>query len=71
MPDIADMAQRDTESLQEALQRFKPAESTEESLHDCDECGNEIPESRRLAVKGCTLCLECKAVAEHKQRTYR
>ncbi|MFH4802207.1 DksA/TraR family C4-type zinc finger protein [Vibrio diabolicus] len=29
-----------------------------ESAHYCDECGDEIPEARRLAMKGVRLCIE-------------
>lgn len=29
------------------------------SAHECAECGDEIPEARRQAVPGCTLCVAC------------
>ncbi|MCW0470300.1 DksA/TraR family C4-type zinc finger protein [Vibrio chagasii] len=36
-----------------------------ESLRYCDECGDEIPEQRRLAIKGVRLCIECQSLLEH------
>lgn len=31
------------------------------SLMFCDECEEPIPEGRRLAQPGCTLCIECQS----------
>lgn len=36
------------------------------SATHCEECGIEIPEARRIAVPGCTMCADCKEIAEHK-----
>ncbi|WP_060982840.1 DksA/TraR family C4-type zinc finger protein [Vibrio splendidus] len=36
-----------------------------ESLRYCDECGDEIPEQRRLAIKGVRFCIECQLMLEH------
>ena len=30
----------------------------------CLDCGEPIPEQRRLAVKGCCRCVDCQIVAE-------
>lgn len=30
----------------------------------CLDCGEPIPEARRLAVKGCFRCVDCQIVAE-------
>ena len=35
-----------------------------ESAEDCDECGTDIPEARRLAVPGCRFCVECQGLLE-------
>jgi phage/conjugal plasmid C-4 type zinc finger TraR family protein len=46
-------------------QREKLAEqSRNESLTQCAECGDDIPELRRTAVKGCTLCVDCQQLRE-------
>jgi phage/conjugal plasmid C-4 type zinc finger TraR family protein len=34
----------------------------------CEECGNEIPKRRRLAVPGVTLCVECTREEERKEK---
>lgn len=34
------------------------------SLSHCEECGEEIPEERRIAVKGCRHCIYCKSLME-------
>jgi phage/conjugal plasmid C-4 type zinc finger TraR family protein len=31
---------------------------------DCEECAEEIPERRRQAMPGCTLCVHCQAKME-------
>lgn len=35
-----------------------------ESATDCEECGVEIPEARRMAVPGCKLCRDCKEIED-------
>ena len=37
-----------------------------ESAEDCDECGTDIPEARRLAVPGCRFCVECQGLRERR-----
>jgi phage/conjugal plasmid C-4 type zinc finger TraR family protein len=34
------------------------------SLEYCDECGDEIPEARRVAIKGCRTCVYCQSLIE-------
>lgn len=34
------------------------------SATDCAECGNDIPEGRRSAIKGVQLCTECQQQTE-------
>ncbi len=41
----------------------KPSANTESQTH-CLECGEEIPQGRRAAIKGCTLCITCQAKQE-------
>lgn len=35
-----------------------------ESATECDECGDDIPEARRVAVPGCRLCVDCQGMRE-------
>lgn len=66
MADDADNAQQQAELLAETIARFATPKFIGESLTECDECGNDIPEARRIAAKGCTLCIECQRVLELK-----
>lgn len=36
----------------------------------CDSCGNEIPEARRKAVPGVTLCIECAREVERREKQW-
>lgn len=45
--------------------------STGVSAFECEGCGKPIPESRRLAVIGCTMCIDCQAIDELKNKHYR
>lgn len=38
------------------------------SLHFCEDCGADIPEARRRAVRGVRLCIGCQEVHEHHHR---
>ena len=67
MSDVADLA---NDVMQERLdrllaQRAKP--STEPSAFKCDECGDEIPEARRLVVVGTQHCTECARILERER----
>jgi phage/conjugal plasmid C-4 type zinc finger TraR family protein len=37
------------------------------SLSHCEECGDPIPEARRMAVPGVRHCVECKQHLEHSR----
>lgn len=38
------------------------------SLTHCEECGEKIPEARRLAIKGVRLCIACQEEQESVQK---
>lgn len=38
------------------------------SFLNCIECGEEIPQARRIAVKGCERCISCQTI---RDRLYR
>ncbi|MDA8164074.1 MAG: TraR/DksA family transcriptional regulator [Desulfobacteraceae bacterium] len=40
------------------------ATGADASATECEECGVEIPEARRQAVPGCTLCVDCQEKTE-------
>jgi phage/conjugal plasmid C-4 type zinc finger TraR family protein len=47
-----------------AVRRQLERQALEPSAEECEECGDEIPEARRLAVPGCKLCVFCKEKQE-------
>ena len=46
------------------VRRQLAKQALEPSLEECEECGDEIPEARRLAIPGCKLCVFCKEKQE-------
>ncbi|EAA8526600.1 TraR/DksA family transcriptional regulator [Salmonella enterica subsp. enterica serovar Cerro] len=38
------------------------------SAEYCEECGEAIPEARRIVVPGCQTCAECQVVIELKRK---
>jgi len=51
--------------LAEAMAGIKKNMPTGESHTHCADCGEPIPQARRMAAKGCARCAECQA--EHEQ----
>jgi len=49
-----------------AVRRLLAKQAAEISAQECEECGDEIPETRRLAVPGCKLCIFCKERQERR-----
>lgn len=37
----------------------------------CEDCDEPIPEARRQTAVGCTRCIECQQIFEHKAKGYR
>ncbi|OCG63798.1 hypothetical protein A9G48_04900 [Gilliamella sp. wkB18] len=67
MTDLADIAQAHIETIVAAAVKNASAKvySGVSSLY-CHECGEPIPEARRDAVPGCSLCVYCKQKEEHE-----
>ena len=40
------------------------------SLTHCEECGEEIPEARRIAVSGCKTCITCQENLDKRKKLY-
>ncbi|QGT78207.1 DksA/TraR family C4-type zinc finger protein [Guyparkeria halophila] len=66
--DGAEQAQID-DTVEDALQRVRSEIPTGESLAECEECGEPIPEARRRAVPGVRLCVACQAELDEAQET--
>lgn len=42
------------------VRRKLEEQATKPSAEDCDECGDEIPNARRMAVPGVRFCVFCQ-----------
>lgn len=61
--DDGDKAQaRAEETLADALadHHRRRGENPGPAVTECQECGDTIPEKRRLAAPGCRLCIDCQ-----------
>ena len=48
-------------SVDDAVKRARGRLPRGESLFQCEDCGGEIPEGRREALRGVRLCVECQS----------
>lgn len=70
MADIVDLADGLIEkTLEDALSNIP--RYTGISAKECEECGDDIPEERRAAVRGVKLCAPCGALVELKAKGVR
>jgi phage/conjugal plasmid C-4 type zinc finger TraR family protein len=54
-------------SIEDELKRMQARRSpVGQSMTQCAECGEEIPEARRAAIPGVKLCIDCQS--EHDAR---
>ena len=54
-------------SLQDELARLRARRGPAgESAEDCADCGEPIPEARRVAVPGVKLCIDCAGGRERR-----
>lgn len=64
MSDIIDIAQqREAEFLAEALTKHRITDAPSHS--HCIDCGEAIPEARRMALRGVKRCIACQT--EHEE----
>jgi len=54
-------------TIEDAVERARSKLPQGESLHECQECGTDIPEARRLAVPGVRLCVACQEAEDTQQ----
>ncbi|GGY03835.1 TraR/DksA family transcriptional regulator [Paludibacterium paludis] len=65
MTDIFDRAQELEQRQRDAALAAQAARSHRGiSLSHCKDCGEAIPEARRVAVPGCSRCFDCQTIAE-------
>ncbi len=54
-------------SVEDEVARARSRLPTGESLTECEECGEAIPEARRKALPGVRLCIACQEEADKTQ----
>lgn len=57
-------------SLADEVTRARSQLPQGESSLECDECGNSIPEARRLAIPGVRLCVSCQENIDREQAAF-
>lgn len=55
-------------SLEDEIERVRRNLPKGESLRECAECGEEIPQARREALPGVRLCLACQLELDKEQK---
>ena len=55
-------------TVEDAVKRARDRLPQGESLANCAECGNDIPEARREAIPGVRLCVACQAAQDSEQK---
>ncbi len=51
-----------------AVQAALAKQRSQPSLVECEDCGEDIPEERRLAMRGITRCIYCQGLYERRQK---
>ncbi len=51
-------------TIEDAVQRARSELPRGKSLSHCAECGGDIPQARRDAIRGVRLCVACQSVCD-------
>ena len=54
-------------SVDDAVRKARDEMPRGESLEDCEECGEVIPEARRKALPGVRRCVQCQQEADARR----
>lgn len=57
-------------TLNDALTRIRSQLKQGESVIYCEECGELIPQARRKALPGVSLCIQCQTESDKKQAAF-
>ena len=57
-------------SVEDAVESMRRRLPRGESLHECEECGAEIPPGRREALPGVRLCVACQSGRDGQDTPY-
>jgi len=71
MPDWIDDAQEWQIKMLDAQIAQATAPSHRPSAFICEECGEDIPETRRRLIIGVQRCIDCQTLAEKNARHFR
>lgn len=67
-PDTIDAASELEELQRQAAIQAHRINRNAVSAEHCEECGEDIPQARRIAVPGCQTCAECQSLIEIKRK---
>ncbi len=59
-----------TSSIEDEVARARSRLPKGESLRECEECGEPIPEPRRRALPGVRLCVACQEERDKTQTVF-
>ncbi|MBW3694632.1 DksA/TraR family C4-type zinc finger protein [Vibrio sp. T187] len=59
------VSQQIQNTIEDEISRVRGNFNRGASAHTCDECGDIIPEARRMAIQGVRLCIDCQSLQEH------
>lgn len=59
-----------TSSIEDEVARARSRLPKGESLAECEECGEPIPEARRKALPGVRLCIACQEEEDKTQTAF-
>ncbi|QMI04641.1 DksA/TraR family C4-type zinc finger protein [Citrobacter sp. RHB25-C09] len=57
-------------TIEDAVARARGEIPRGDSLYECEECGDPIPEARRQAVPGVRLCITCQQEKDLQNATF-
>lgn len=66
-----DEAERAMIAAEEGIALARSMLPTGPGTSHCVECGEPIPDARRVAMKGTRLCIDCQAEADHNKPTFK
>lgn len=70
-PDTIDAANELAQArIDQAVASMRINRNAASATH-CEECGEDIPEARRIAVPGCQMCAECQGITEQLNKHRR
>ncbi|MBN6079892.1 TraR/DksA C4-type zinc finger protein [Aggregatibacter actinomycetemcomitans] len=71
MTDILDRAQELEQLQREIALKRRVTMTHQESALCCEDCGEEIPQQRRAAIRGVIRCVACQGNHERRLRNFR